>query len=173
MGSIPIGAGIRVWTPVPAKRDVENHARSPAHVRLGTRARTGARNWARPIALTSERPCGPHCLDQGLLRARAFDTRHPVLGTARPPCVSQCAPVTNRQRSCFEFHSNRRLFQSANVSLEWTAAGSMPNQPLETADVLHRVMGLGQQLGLVEHGSLLDKLSTGNSSYSRVLLLFY
>ena len=93
-------------------------------------------------------------LDHGILRARALNIRHSVLGTASPPCVSQCAPVTNRQRSCFKFHSHRRLFQSANVSLEWTAAGSMPNQPLETADVLHREMRLGQAIGLFDHVSL-------------------
>ena len=49
-----------------------------------------------------------------------------------------CAPMTNGQGSCFQLHSQRRLFQSANASLERTAGGSTPNQPLETPDVLHR-----------------------------------
>jgi hypothetical protein len=55
-----------------------------------------------------------------------------------------CSPVTNRQSSCFHFHSQCRLFQGTKASLERTADRSMMNHPLETHDVLHRVARIRQ-----------------------------
>jgi hypothetical protein len=66
--------------------------------------------------------------------------------------MPSCAPGTYGLGPRLEFHSQRRLLELAHASLELTTDGPMLRQALETTNVIYREVGVGQYLGLFDHG---------------------
>lgn len=92
-----------------------------------------------------------HRMEAGFANHPAVVRRSGLSGTWAIRWVPLCSPVTHGPGPRLQFHTQCCLLQRAHASLQSPTDGLLPRQPLETADVFYREMGVGQQLELFEH----------------------